>query len=89
MALGALPRHILTDVLREGLIMACIGVGAGLIIGFTSARAVSHYLAEIRQPGILAFTASAFLILAAAVLASAVPAARAARVNAVEALRSE
>ena len=89
MALGALPRHILTDVLREGLAMAGIGVGAGLIIGFASARAVGHYLAEIRQPGALVFTASAMLILGAAVLASAVPAARAARVNAVEALRSE
>jgi ABC-type antimicrobial peptide transport system permease subunit len=37
----------------------------------------------------LTFVASAFVILAAAVIASAVPAARAARVNAVEALRSE
>ncbi len=89
MALGALPRHILTDVLREGLIMACIGVGAGVVVGLASARAVSHYLTEIHQPGILAFAASAILILLAAVVASAVPAARAAKVNAVEALRSE
>jgi ABC-type antimicrobial peptide transport system permease subunit len=41
------------------------------------------------MPGMLSFVASAFVILAAAVIASAVPAARAARVNAVEALRSE
>jgi putative ABC transport system permease protein len=89
MALGALPRHILTDVLREGFIMACIGVGGGAVIGFASARAVSHYLTALRQPGVLAFVASAVLILVAAVVASAVPAARAAKVNAVEALRSE
>jgi ABC-type antimicrobial peptide transport system permease subunit len=46
-------------------------------------------VAEVHLPGILAFVVSAFVILAAAMIASAVPAARAARVNAVEALRSE
>jgi putative ABC transport system permease protein len=89
MALGAQPRKILADVLTEGLTMAGIGVGAGLVIGFAAARAVNHYVAEIDQPGILAFAASAGVILAAAVVAAAVPAARAARGNAVEALRTE
>jgi predicted permease len=89
MALGALPRNILADVLREGMVMACIGVAAGAVIGFASARAIGHYVAEIHQPGALAFVASAILILTAAILASAVPAARAARVNAVDALRAE
>ena len=56
---------------------------------FVFARGISRYVAEVHLPGMLAFVASAFVILAAAVIASAVPAARAARVNAVEALRSE
>jgi putative ABC transport system permease protein len=43
----------------------------------------------VHLPGILSFALSALVILAAAVIASAVPAARAARVNAVETLRSE
>jgi putative ABC transport system permease protein len=89
LALGAQPRNILTDVLGEGLVMACIGVGAGLLVGFVLARIVSKYVAPIDQPGALAFVVSASVILAAAVIASAVPAARAARVNAVEALRAE
>jgi len=46
-------------------------------------------VAEIRQPGALAFIAAAGVILTSAVIASVVPAARAARVNAVEALRAE
>jgi ABC-type lipoprotein release transport system permease subunit len=50
---------------------------------------LGRYIAEIRQPGVLAFIAAAFIILAAAVIASVIPAARAARVNAVEALRAE
>jgi len=89
MALGAQRRNILTDVLVEGLVMAAIGVGSGAALGFALAFAAGKYITEIHQPGSLAFVASAFTILAAAVIASAVPAARAANVNAVEALRAE
>jgi predicted permease len=89
MALGAQPRDILTDVLSQGLAIAGIGVGVGVLFGIVFARAISRYVTEVHLPGMLAFSASALVILAAAVIASAVPAARAARVNAVEALRSE
>jgi predicted permease len=89
MALGALPRNILAIVLLEGVAMAGIGVGAGVVVGFALARAIAKYVTDIHQPGPLAFVGSAVVILGAAVIASAVPAARAARVNAVEALRSE
>ena len=89
MALGAQRRNILADVLVEGLIMAVVGVGLGVILGFGLSEAATRYITEIHQPGLLAFVASAFTILAAAVIASAVPAARAANVNAVEALRAE
>jgi putative ABC transport system permease protein len=88
-AMGALPRNILGNVLKEGAVMAGIGVGIGVVLGFISVWIVRHYVGEIHYLGPLAFLASAFAILAAVVTASAVPAARAARVNAVEALRSE
>jgi predicted permease len=89
MALGALPRNILTTVLVEGTAMAGIGVGAGVVVGFALSHVIAKYVTDIHQPGALAFVASAVVILGAAVVASAVPAARAARVNAVEALRAE
>jgi predicted permease len=89
MALGALPRKILTIVLVEGVAMAGIGVGAGVLVGAVLTRVIAKYITDIHQPGPLAFVASAVVILGAAVIASAVPAARAARVDAVEALRSE
>ena len=89
MALGAQPRNILTDVLLQGLTIAGIGVGAGMVSGILFARGVSRFIADAQQPGVLTFVVSAFVILTAAVIASAVPAARAARVNAVEALRAE
>jgi putative ABC transport system permease protein len=88
-ALGAQPRDILTDVLRQGVAIAGIGVGAGLVFGFAFVSIIGKYFTEVHLPGALSFIASAVVILAAAVIASAVPAARAARVNAVEALRSE
>jgi predicted permease len=89
MALGAQPRDILTDVLREGLVIASIGVVAGLIVGIAGARGVAVWVGQVHSPGALSLIGSAGVILAAAAIASAIPAARAARVNAVEALRSE
>jgi ABC-type antimicrobial peptide transport system permease subunit len=89
MALGAQPSKILTDVLREGLVIASIGVVAGLILGLAGARGVAVWVGQIHMPGVLTFVGSAAVILAAAAIASAIPAARAARVNAVEALRAE
>jgi len=89
MALGAQPGSILSKVLLEGLIIASIGVAAGVVVGFALARAMGKYIAETQMPGALSLIASAAVILAAAVIASALPAARAASVDAVQALRSE
>ena len=97
LALGAQPRSILKKVLLEGLVLAGIGLvldaalgGVGLIVQQALNKyAVGRYLAQIQLPGVVPLLASAVVILAAALIASALPAARAARVNAVEALRSE
>jgi predicted permease len=89
MALGAQPRNILTGVLLEGLVIAGIGVGTGVVVGFGFARILSKYVAEVQQPGALSIVAAALVILIAAMVAAAVPAARAASINAVEALRAE
>jgi len=88
LALGAQPSSILTDVLFEGLLIAGIGVGAGVVVGFAFARSIGKYVADVQMPGALPLIASAVLLLAAAVIASALPAARAARVDVVEALHT-
>lgn len=88
-ALGAQPRSILTKVLSEGLVIAGIGVAAGLVAGFVLERTIGKYIGEVQSPGVLPLIASAAVILAAAVIASALPAARAARVDPSEALRAE
>src|SRR5579864_1485674 len=89
LALGAQPRSILTNVLVEGLVIASAGVAAGLVVGFALARLVAKYIAEMQLPGILPLAVSALIILVAAAIASALPAIRAARVDAVQALRAE
>ena len=89
LALGAQPSNIMNDVLLQGLSIAGIGLVAGIIFGAAGTRGIAVYVTEAHMPGLLSFSVSAIVILIAALVASAIPAARAARVNAVEALRSE
>jgi predicted permease len=88
-AMGAQPRDILGSVLREGLLMAGIGVAVGVVVGFAGLKGILRFISQIHMPGIWTTLGAALVIVAAAVIASAIPAARAARVNAVEALRAE
>jgi predicted permease len=89
MAMGAQPSSILRGVLRDGLIIASIGVAGGILAGFALLRIAIRYITAIQQPGAISFIASAAVILLAALIAAAIPAARAARVNPMEALRNE
>ncbi len=89
LALGAQPHGILAKVLLEGLVIAIVGVAAGLLLGLAGERLVGSFIADVRPPGAMTLLLSAAVILAAAMAASALPAARAARVDAIEALRSE
>jgi ABC-type antimicrobial peptide transport system permease subunit len=89
LAIGAQPRHILTGVIAEGALMAGVGVIAGAVFGFALARLARSYFEDVHMPGTTPAVASAIVLLAAAVTASVLPAARAARVNVTEALRSD
>jgi ABC-type antimicrobial peptide transport system permease subunit len=89
LAIGSEPRHLLTSVIAEGALIAVAGVVAGALGGFVLARLAGSYLGDVKLPGALPVVGSAFVLLAAAVVASALPAARAARVNVMQALRSE
>ncbi|MGE5325572.1 MAG: ADOP family duplicated permease [Deltaproteobacteria bacterium] len=89
MALGSQPRRLLKSVLAEGAVMAGMGIAAGAAFGFVLARLARSYFAGAAMPGVVPLVASAFTLLAVAVVASLLPAARAARVNVIEALRSE
>ena len=51
MALGAQPRNILSNVLLEGLVIASIGVAAGVVVAFAFARAIGKYVAGVQHAG--------------------------------------
>ncbi len=89
LAIGSEPRHLLTRVLGEGALIAFAGIVAGVVGGFLLAQIVRGFVGELQMPGTVAITASGAILIGAAVLASLMPAARASRVDAVQALRSE
>ncbi len=89
LAIGSQRRHLLTRVIAEGAIMAGAGVIAGASVGFLLARIANRFFWEIKMPGPLPVVIAAFVLMAVAVVASVLPAARAARVDVMQALRSE
>jgi putative ABC transport system permease protein len=89
LAIGSAPRHLLTRVLREGAVISALGIAAGAIGGFLLARIVAGYVTDVRIPGALPIAAAAGLLVAAGVLASLLPAARASRVDVIQALRAD
>jgi putative ABC transport system permease protein len=89
LAIGSQPRRLLTGVLGEGALMAALGIVAGMACGYALVRFAGSILQDMRMPGAVPVIASAFLLLAAAVVASVLPAARAARVDVMQALRSD
>jgi len=89
LAIGLQPRRLLTGVLGEGAVMAGGGILAGVISGIVLARLATSYVTDVHMPGLLPILGAAVLLVVAAILASLMPAARASRVDVVQALRSE
>ncbi|MGA8555542.1 MAG: hypothetical protein WB630_14100 [Candidatus Acidiferrales bacterium] len=57
--------------------------------GLVAARVAGSYFGDLKMPGALPVIVSAFVLLGAAVVASMLPAARAARIDVIQALHSE
>jgi predicted permease len=89
LAIGSSPRHLLGRVVSEGVAIATIGVAAGAAGGYLLALVGIRFIAQVQLPGAVPLLGAAALLIAAAVAASLVPAARASRVDVLQALRSE
>jgi predicted permease len=89
LALGSSPRRLLVGVLLEGVVIVTAGILAGAIVGYAASNVAFRYVDNVQLPGVVPTVTAALLLAAAAVLASLVPAARAARVDVLQALRSE
>jgi putative ABC transport system permease protein len=89
LAVGSAPRHLLSQVLSEGAAIAAIGILAGAAGGFAFASLAARFAANVQLPGVLPVVGAAVVLVGAAILASLIPAARASRVDVLQALRSE
>ena len=89
LAIGSEPRHLLTRVLGEGAVIAAAGIVAGALGGIVLAKLVGSFLTEVRIPGAMPIAGAAAVLIVAAIVASLMPAARASRVDVLDALRSE
>ena len=89
LAIGSTPRELLMGVLSEGAAIVVIGIVTGVAGGYAVAGVAASYFANVRMPGLLPLAAAAGVLISAAIVASLMPAARASRVDVLQALRSE
>jgi len=89
LAIGAQPLRLVTGVIGEGALMAAAGVVTGAACGYLLMRLAGSYFQEVRTPDTAPMVGSAVVLLAAALVASVLPAVRAARVDVMQALRSD
>jgi predicted permease len=89
LALGAPPRTILALVLRQAAALIVAGLAVGVVGAWSLSRYLQSLLFEVRPHDLSTYLLTGALLLVASVLASAIPARRAARVDPLVALRYE
>src|SRR5688572_949282 len=89
LAVGSTPWSLLTRVLAEGAAIVSFGIIAGTAFGFAFAGVASSYFGPLQLPDLSTLLGAAAVLIVAAVGASMLPAARASRVDVLQALRSE
>ncbi len=89
MALGAQRPEIIGMVVRQGMAVALAGIGVGVLAAFALTRLMASLLYDVKPTDPWTFLSVAAVATATALIASAVPALRAARVDPLTALRYE
>jgi ABC-type antimicrobial peptide transport system permease subunit len=89
MALGADSGGVLRIVMREGLLLAILGIAAGLAITLAATPQIAPLLYQISPADPVSIAGAALFLILVAVLASLIPALRATRVDPIRALRQE
>jgi ABC-type antimicrobial peptide transport system permease subunit len=87
LALGARPVHLVRLVVAHGMRLTLIGVAAGLVAAWGTTRLVASMLYDVRPGDAVTWSSVILLLAVVALLASALPAARAARLDPVRSLR--
>lgn len=89
LAMGAEPVSVVTMIVRQGSVVTLLGVVVGLILAFAGSRLIESLLYGVSARDPVIFTLTTLFLISISLLASWLPARRAARVNPLEALRSE
>ena len=89
LALGAQPRAIAAMVTTQGLMLSGAGIVVGLVLVMVAARFLRSFLFEIAPTDPVTLAGASAILVAFALLASWIPARRAARVNPIDALRAD
>jgi ABC-type antimicrobial peptide transport system permease subunit len=89
LAVGSTPRELRASVLRDGVRIAAIGIATGAAGGYALVRVAEAFFGNVQLPGALPVIGAAVVLTSAAIAASFMPATRAARVDVLQALRSE
>jgi putative ABC transport system permease protein len=89
LAIGATPLDVLRLVLGDGLRLAGVGIAAGLFGALLLSNVLATLLFEVSPRDPVALAATAALVVATSLLAAALPALRASRIDPARALRAE
>jgi predicted permease len=89
MALGALPGHVLRMILKESLALVCLGVVLGLAGAYAASQLIASMLFGLSATDPFTYALVGFILVAVALVASLLPARRAAKVEPMAALRAE
>jgi putative ABC transport system permease protein len=88
-ALGAQGGDVVGLVLRQGMLLALLGIGLGLPLAFGAGRVVASILFDVSPNDPVSFGLIASVLAATAALASYLPARRALEIHPLDALRNE
>jgi ABC-type antimicrobial peptide transport system permease subunit len=89
LAMGARPTRVAIMILRQSSLVAVTGIAIGLVIALAGGRLISTLLYGVSPRDPVVFAATTTLLLVISMLASWLPARRAARLNPLDALRAE
>jgi ABC-type antimicrobial peptide transport system permease subunit len=89
LAVGSTPQELRSGVLWDGVRIAACGIAAGAAGGYALVRVAAGILGAVQLPGVLSVIGAAIVLIGAAAIASLMPAMRAARVDVLQAFRSE